>query len=195
VRASRRSFVSKSRQNNQRRAGLSASDRLQHVLPCWRRSRAGLRRDHPLLFEMRLENVFLSVRRRVVLLLDDVQFDDLLFEQAQRPVWRNRRRRPQASASAWLQPRVEKFGAARSLNCICGSASFEPFSTNCVASARCWRAWCPEPRHLAVTPARRLDTSLNSMRAFVSKLRRALSRADEVESCSRSSELSARCIS
>jgi hypothetical protein len=59
---------------------------LQYVFHCGNKGGVGVRRDDPLLFQMRLENVFFSVRPIVLsLAFDDLQFDDRLFQQSQCP--------------------------------------------------------------------------------------------------------------
>ena len=54
----------------------------QHVFHIGDEARAGLRRDHPLLFEMRLENVFLSVRPIVLSLAFSTIFNSTTFSSS-----------------------------------------------------------------------------------------------------------------
>ena len=54
----------------------------QHVFHIGDGARAGLGRDHPLLFEMRLENVFLSVRPIVLSLAFSTMFNSTTFSSS-----------------------------------------------------------------------------------------------------------------
>ena len=55
---------------------------LQHVFHVGDEGRIGLRRDHPLLFEMRFENVFLSVRPIVLSLAFSTMFNSTTFSSS-----------------------------------------------------------------------------------------------------------------
>ena len=55
---------------------------LQHAFHVGDEARVGLRRDHPLLFEMRLENVFLSVRPIVLSLAFSTMFNSTAFSSS-----------------------------------------------------------------------------------------------------------------
>ena len=55
---------------------------LQHVFHVGDEARVGLRRDHPLLFEMRLEKVFLSVRPIVLSLAFSTMFNSTTFSSS-----------------------------------------------------------------------------------------------------------------
>ena len=60
----------------------------QHVFHVGDETRAGMRRDHPLLFEMRLENVFLSVRPIVLSLAFSTMFNSTTFSSSRLSVHR-----------------------------------------------------------------------------------------------------------
>src|ERR1019366_4377843 len=121
----------------------------QHVFHVGNEGRVGLRRDHPLLLEMRLENVFLRVRPIVLSLAHRTMLSSTTFC--------SRRRRlhlacpagagPHVSAISFPLPRRRIIAGGRGLGCICGSAPTQtPPRPIGVLSARYWRCWYPEPR-------------------------------------------------
>src|ERR1035437_2929281 len=121
----------------------------QHVFHVGNEGRVGLRRDHPLLLEMRLENGFLRVRPIVLSLAHRTILSSTTFC--------SRRRRLHLACPAGAGPHVSaiSFASAAPSN-IRGRAEFGLYlrvSTDSTPprpigalSARYWRCWCPEPR-------------------------------------------------
>src|ERR1019366_8560210 len=128
----------------------------QHVFHVGNEGRVGLRRDHPLLLEMRLENVFLRVRPIVLSLAHRTMLSSTTFC--------SRRRRLHLACPAGAGPHVSaiSFASAAPSN-IRGRAEFglylrvstdsNPSSTNWRLVPRYWRCWCPEPRRSGCHPS------------------------------------------
>src|SRR5208283_5359521 len=130
----------------------------QHVLHVGDKGRAGLGRDHPLLLEMGLENVYLSVRppccrwrsRRSATRRPSPPKDA-------GSIWRDPpgpARKPKRSA--WLPRRRRKSVAGPNWECTCASRRLRSLPRQfAVASARSSRCWCPAPRRFGCRSIRR----------------------------------------
>src|SRR5208283_2075696 len=123
-------------QANQRHIGI-AWPRVhgQHVFHGRYESAIGLRRDNPLLFQMRLENVFLRVRPMVLSLARSTMFSSTtLFSnnrnvQRARPLGGSEQARAISSASFSPSKSLGTAGAARGLRL---NAASRPSSTSCL---------------------------------------------------------------
>src|ERR1019366_8207144 len=165
---------------------MRARVHLKHVLHGGDEGGVGIRRDHPLLLEMRLENVFFSVRPIVLSLARSTMFSSTTLSSSSRSVHfaRPRGGAEQAKAISLASFSPSKIRAlAEVARCLRVSAASKPSSTNCwrvrhtvarlVSSAfTIWLSLHPSPA-LDVSAFLQQDTRLHQ------KLRGALAGADQ----------------
>src|SRR3954470_24007395 len=168
----------------------------QHIFHGGDERRAGLGRNDELLFQVRFENVFLSVRPIVLSLTRSTIFSATTLSSSRRKV---HRARPfggseQVRAISFAAPAPSKMrGLAEGGECLRSSTASKPSSTNC----RRVRAMVARPvfsaeairLSLQASPAGEAST-FNRMRAVVSFCAGCLPPWIKLSNCSRSSALS-----
>src|ERR1022692_2462461 len=111
---------------------MRARVHLKHVLHGGDEGGVGIRRDHPLLLEMRLENVFFSVRPIVLSLARSTMFSSTTLSSSSRSVHFARPSGGAEQAKAISLASPSKIRAlAEVARCLRVSAASKPSSTNC----------------------------------------------------------------
>ncbi len=137
-------------QANQRNTGIARSRvHGQHVFHGRHERAVGLRRDDPLLFQMRLENVFLRVRPIVLSLARSTMFSSTTLFSNNRNVQRARplggSEQARAISLASFSPSKIRGTLQRAL--VCGLARpRSPLPPIACAPGKPWMRWLPEPR-------------------------------------------------